>query len=179
MATRTYIVKDGQNLQDVGIMLHGSVSGAVYLAAANGVSPSAQLAAGQVLYYDDTIILNSDLVSQISGQRLVLNTDRPKTPLPLPIVTLAAPVITSPVDEGTYLATATPVNWDAVSGATSYDYEVWPDNLFSNTPFQEGNTSALTFTIGNILTVIYVRVRARNASGVGAWAVLGPLYSAA
>jgi hypothetical protein len=82
------------------------------------------------------------------------------------------PVLISPADLSTNLATTINLDWGAVAGAQTYQWQVAENNQFVNSIF--GATSNLTVPLGGLQnsTIYFWRVRANNGAGYSPWSTI-------
>ncbi|MBM3119538.1 MAG: hypothetical protein FJ006_08340 [Chloroflexi bacterium] len=82
------------------------------------------------------------------------------------------PILSSPGNNTTGAATAPDLQWNASSGATSYQVQVSIANDFNTTIFNQSNITAIQITVSpalNANTIYYWRVRASNSAGNRGW----------
>lgn len=88
--------------------------------------------------------------------------------------TLAAPVLVSPPDGASDLATTLDLTWNAVTGATAYRLQVAVDSLFQNAVFDDSLITGTSNQVGPLLdtTRYFWRVRGGNAGATGVWSAI-------
>jgi hypothetical protein len=86
---------------------------------------------------------------------------------------LAAVTLSTPADDADVTDTTPALDWDDLTGATSYTVQIAADENFDDI-VEVGNPTASTHTVTTTLTEdadYYWRVRGRNADGPGPWSV--------
>ncbi|HYQ87074.1 MAG TPA: glycosyl hydrolase family 18 protein, partial [Bacteroidota bacterium] len=86
----------------------------------------------------------------------------------------AAPVLASPADGATGIATSPTLSWNASSGAASYRLQVSASSAFTTTVIDQSALSAKSSAISGLVasTAYYWRVNASNSSGTSAWSAV-------
>ena len=83
-----------------------------------------------------------------------------------------APALLTPASGATGQSTTPVLDWNDVSGATSYDVQVATDSAFTNVIRSANALASSTWTVSPALssgTTYYWRARANNTCGAGAW----------
>lgn len=82
-----------------------------------------------------------------------------------------APALAAPADSARNVSTTPTLNWNAVTGATSYRLQVSANQSFAGTVIDDSTIASPSKQIGPLLnfTRYYWRVNARNAGGTGGW----------
>ena len=83
---------------------------------------------------------------------------------------LSPPLLVLPANNATDLPLSINFAWQSTANATGYSYQVASDPNFSTLAGQ-GNTTAVSATVGNLEseTTYYWRVRSQNSCGAGSW----------
>ncbi len=86
------------------------------------------------------------------------------------------PVLLTPADVSTGIATTPTLSWNASSGATAYQLQVSKNAGFSTTVFDDSTIAATSRQVGPLGndTLYYWRVRAKNAAG---WSDFSTIWS--
>lgn len=87
------------------------------------------------------------------------------------IVLPAAPVLNSPLNNGTNISINPTLTWTASTSATSYQLQVSTQSNFSTTVFDQSNITSTSQQVTNLAqtTIHYWRVRASNSNGTSPW----------
>ena len=95
---------------------------------------------------------------------------QPPTPIP------AAPVLVSPANGATLVATNPLLDWNSSAYAESYQIQVSTDSLFTSTVYDSSGIIITEFQIPNnglnINTTYYWRVNAANVTGTSPWSTI-------
>jgi hypothetical protein len=86
--------------------------------------------------------------------------------------TISAPTLSSPANNATGAATAPNLQWNASSGATSYQVQVSTASDFNTTIFNQSNITTTQVSVSpalNANTTYYWRVKASSSSGNSDW----------
>jgi hypothetical protein len=83
----------------------------------------------------------------------------------------AAPTLSSPVNGATGISTTPTLNWNASTGATSYQLQVSTNSSFSSTVVNQSGITGTSYGVTGLTngTTYYWRVNATNAGGTSAY----------
>ena len=113
---------------------------------------------------DDARIYNVALTE--AEIQTLINTWTPPPAIP------SAPTLLSPADLATGISISPTLNWNASSGATSYQVQVSTVSNFATTVFDQSGIATTSASVTPALsnnTIYYWRVNATNASGTSGW----------
>jgi len=91
------------------------------------------------------------------------------------IATPGVPVLVSPTDNAANVSITTSLNWQKVTGSTSYRLQIATDSLFATIIVQDSTLTDTIKSSGITLvnnTKYYWRVNSTNAGGTGAWSAV-------
>ncbi len=86
----------------------------------------------------------------------------------------SAPVLVSPLNGTTGVATTTTLNWSASTGATKYRLQLSTSSSFATTAVDDSTVTGTSRQIGSLLnnTIYYWRVSVINAGGTSGWSTV-------